>query len=122
MLPKDESRIFDEHRVGIEGEIRQTNDFVAGACKCPLVGMVLRCGLGSVDRVPLEVRQLALGEAGTDCAGEGARHQRCSFCTISPPFMTKRACSTAETSRVGSPSTATRSARRPCLIDPRSKR
>src|SRR4051812_33177551 len=67
---------------------------------------------------------------GTGIRRSGQRDERgdghlpvhgCPF-TICPPLMTSRTCSTAETSRVGSPTTATRSASSPALISPRSVR
>src|SRR5438067_7420816 len=93
---------------------------------------MLQGSLVRVDRRALEMGQLALGEHRAHCPGEGSpghappvsrravdTHAHCPL-TMRPPFMTKRTWRTAETSRVGSPATATRSARRPGLTAPRS--
>src|SRR6185369_7358092 len=119
MAVEQDGGVLDKDRVWIVRELRQPHDLEPGIDQRLLIGGVLARRLFSIDRSPLEVGQLAFGEPRADGAGEGFHWDDR---TMRPPFMTKRMLRTALTSRVGSPSTAMRSARRPGFTWPRSVR
>ena len=73
-LVEDDGHVFDEDGVGQIVEGGQGLDAAAGARQGLLVRAVLRPRAIEVDRLPLEVRQFASGDAGADSAGDRDLH------------------------------------------------
>src|SRR5690349_13508991 len=73
---EEQGRVFHENRVRIVGQLWQANDFKTRAGEGLFVFRVLRGGQRSVDRRPIQMRQLALSDPRAHGPRESASHQR----------------------------------------------
>lgn len=74
MSAEQDSRILDEHCIGIIGELGQADHVEAGITQCLLIGMVLSGGPDRIDRRAIEMGEGTFGKARAHGPGEGEGH------------------------------------------------